>query len=130
MKPINIIYIVLPLVLLTGCSSKGTLQPTQLAKAAKVSEIHCYNIDIKQVETRIEQYLKKCFKYDSIKKGNIGKGRRISLSEGSTYQYSAELRENTNGCKTESKMYGIDNEWKDVLAQSNLAVFENAYSCP
>ena len=130
MKPINIIYIVTSLALLTGCSSKGTLQPTQLAKAAKVNEAHCYNIDIRQVETRIEQYLNKCFKSDSVKKGNIAKGRRISLSDGSTYQYSAELRENTNDCKTEAKMYGIDNNWKDVMTQSNLAVFEKEYNCP
>ena len=130
MKPINIIYMVTTLVLLSGCSSKGTLQPTQLAKAAKVNEVHCYNIDIRQVETRIEQYLNKCFKSDSIKKGNIAKGRRVSLSDGSTYQYSAELKENTNDCKTEAKMYGIDNTWKDALAQSNLAVFEKKFSCP
>ncbi|RDH84499.1 MAG: hypothetical protein DIZ80_03195 [endosymbiont of Galathealinum brachiosum] len=130
MKLINISYVITSVFLLTGCSSTGTLQPTQLAKAAKINEIHCYNIDIRQVETRLEQYLNKCFSRDTVKKGNIAKGRRVSLSDGSTYQYSAELRENTNDCKTEAKMYGIDEDWKDVLMQSNLAVFEKTYSCP
>lgn len=130
MKLTNITYIATLMILLTGCSSTGTLQPTQLAKAAKVNEVHCYNIDIRQVESRLEKYLNKCFSGDTVKKGNIAKGRRVSLTDGSTYQYSAELRENTNDCITEARMYGIDEYWKDVLMQSNLAVFEKTYNCP
>ncbi len=135
MKPIKTICIHGLLILLAGCSANGTLQPSQLTKAAQLNETHCYSIALETVEKRIGQYLEKCFisggfNSNFIKTDNIGNGRRVSLSDGSTYQYAVELRQSTNECQTQAKMYGIDKSWKKVLSESNLAVFEKTYSCP
>lgn len=130
----NSIYLITLVIFISGCSSPGTIQPSQLTNAAQINETHCYNMEIDIIEKRISQYLKECFTNRrlssySMKIGNIPKGKRISLKNGDAYQYSAELRSNEKGCKTESKMYGINQDWLDTLYQSNNAAYGNAYKC-
>jgi len=135
MKIINFLSLIAIITMLAGCSSKGTVHPSQLAKTAQINETHCYNDKIEIVEDRLNQFLKKCyisssFTNNAIKTGNIPKGKRISLTTGTNYQYSAELRENVKQCKTQAIMYGIDKNWKETLYQSNLAAYGSAYKCP
>jgi len=135
MKTIHILHIFMSLALLTGCSSPGTKHPSQLSKTALINSTHCYNEKVETVTNRLNEYFKTCFvassfSSNSLKIGDIPKGKRISLTTGSSYQYSAELRSGNNDCKTEAKMYGIDKDWSEVLYQSNLAAYGQAYKCP
>jgi len=135
MKTINILSLITLATLLLGCSSKGTVHPSQLAKTAQINETHCYNDEIRIIEDRLIQFLNKCFissrfSSNEIKTGILPRGKRVSLTTGTNYQYSAELRENVKECKTEARMYGIDKDWAETLYQSNLAAYGNAYKCP
>ncbi len=135
MKIINTICITSAIALLSSCSGGGTKHPSQLVKKAKANEIHCYDMDISTIEKRINQFLDKCFvdhtfSSDSRKTTGLPRGVRLSLTNGNTYQFSAELRSNTSGCTTEVRMYGIDSDWREVLDETNKAVHEKAYICP
>ena len=135
MKTIHILHIIMPIALLAGCSSSGTKHPSQLSKTAQINSTHCYNETVETVSNRLNEFLKSCFasskfSSNSIKIGDIPMGKRISLTTGSAYPYSAELRAGINGCKTQVKMYGIDEDWSEALYQSNLAAYGKAYECP
>lgn len=135
MRIINITCISTAIVLLASCSGGGTKHPSQLVEQAKANEVHCYNIDISTIEKRVNQFLDKCFvdhtfSSDSRKTTRLPRGVRLSLKSGYTYQFSAELRSNTNGCKTEARMYGIDDDWRETLDEANNAVHDRAYTCP
>lgn len=135
MKSIHILHIIISLALLAGCSSSGTKHPSQLSKTAQINSTHCYNEELDTVSNRINEFLKSCFasskfSSNSIKTGKIPMGERISLTTGSSYPYSVELRAGVNDCKTEAKMYGIDKGWLEALSQSNLAAYGKTYECP
>lgn len=135
MKTIHISLIIISFTLLAGCSGSGTKHPSQLSKTAQINSTHCYNEDVEAVSNRLNEFLKSCFasskfSSNSIKIGDIPMGKRISLTTGSAYPYSAELRAGVNDCKTQVKMYGIDKNWSETLYQSNLAAYGKAYECP
>lgn len=135
MKTINFLLILTISTLLAGCSSSGTIHPSQLAKAALLNETHCYSEEFEIIENRLNEFLKTCFfssrfNSNAIKIGNIAKGKRISLTTGTNYQFSVELRQNVKGCTTQAIMYGIDKDWTETIYQSNLAVIARDYTCP
>ena len=135
MKSIYILQIIMSLALIASCSSSGTKHPSQLSKTAQINSTHCYNEDVETVSNRLNEFLQSCFasskfSSNSIKVGDIPMGKRISLTTGSAFPYSAELRAGINDCKTEAKMYGIDKSWSEALYQSNLAAYGKNYECP
>jgi hypothetical protein len=129
---------------LTGCAAHT---PSELVETSSTTETFCYSASPKDVDTKLEAFLLRCWGNDElvVRAGGsfvpLHPGLRIRTEQrpnGNRYWlenfvgvgYTADVSPGSGSCSTEVKMYGLTIFWKGAFASADASIKGEKIRCP